>query len=37
MGQVSKTNYLVCTWRVKVKGEGSIKGEGGNEKGGSRN
>ena len=36
MGQVSNTNHLVCMWRVKIKGEESIKGEGSNEIGGSR-
>ena len=37
MGQVSNTNHLVCTWRVKMKGEESIKGEGSNERRESRN
>ena len=37
MRQVSNTNLLVCTWRVEMKGEESIKGEGSNERGGSRN
>ena len=37
MGQVSNTNHLVCMWRVKMKGEESIKGEGSNERWGSRN
>ena len=28
------TNHLACTWREKMKGEESIKGEIGNERGG---
>ena len=31
------TNHLACTWRVKMKGERSIKGKGGTERKGSRN
>ena len=31
------TNYLVSTWRVEMKGEGSIKEEEGNKRGGSKN
>ena len=30
------TNHLACTWRVKMKGEGSIKGEKGTERKGLR-
>ena len=37
MGQVSSTNHLVCTWRVEIKREKSIKKEGSNERRGSRN
>ena len=37
MRQVLNTNHLVCMWRVKMKREESIKGEGGNERKGSRN
>ena len=37
MGQVSNTNYLVYTWRVRMKGKESIKGKGNNERKGSRN
>ena len=35
MGQVSSTYHLVCMWRVEMKREKSIKGEGSNEKEGS--
>ena len=31
-GTSINTNHLACTWRVKMKGEESIKGEGGNER-----
>ena len=31
------TNHLACMWRVKMRGEESIKGEGGNERKGLRN
>ena len=37
MGQGSSTNNLACTWRVRMKEEESIKGEGGSERKGSRN
>ena len=37
MRQVSNTNHLACTWRVRMKGEESIKGEGRSERSGSRN
>ena len=33
MGQISSTHHLVCTWRVEMKREKSIKGEGNNESG----
>ena len=33
MGQVSSTNHLACTWRVRMKEEESIKEEGSNGKG----
>ena len=36
-GTSINTNHLAYTWRVKMKGEGSIKGEGGTERKGSRN
>ena len=32
-----KTNHQAYTWRVKMKGEENIKGEGGSKKGGSKN
>ena len=32
MGQVLNTNYLVCTWSVRMKEEDSIKEEGSNGK-----
>ena len=35
MGQVSSTYHLVCMWRVEMKREKSIKGEGSNEREGS--
>ena len=37
MGQVSKSTNLVCTWRVEMKREKSIKEGGSNENWGSRN
>ena len=37
MGQVSRSTNLVCTGRVEMKREKSIKEGGSNEKGGSRN
>ena len=37
MRQVSNTNYLACTWRVRMKEEDSIKGGECSEIGGSRN
>ena len=37
MRQVLNTNHLACTWRVRMKGEEIIKGEGGNERKGLRN
>ena len=37
MRQVSNTNHLVCMWRIEMKREKSIKEEGSNERGGSRN
>ena len=36
-GTSINTNHLACMWRVKMKGEGSIKEEGGTERKGSRN
>ena len=36
-GTSINTNHLVCMWRVEKKGKGSIKGEEGNERRGSRN
>ena len=36
-GTSIKTNHQACTWRVKMKGEENIKGEGGSKKGGSEN
>ena len=35
MGQVSSTYHLVCMWRVEMKREKSMKGEGSNEREGS--
>jgi len=35
-GTSIKTNHLACTWRVKMKGERSIKGERGTERKGSK-
>ena len=37
MGKISNTNHLTCTWRVRMKGEESIKGGGGSEIRRSRN
>ena len=36
-GTSIKTIHLACTWRTKMKGEESTKGEGGNRRRGSRN
>ena len=36
MGQVLGTNHLACMWKVRMKEEESIKGEGDNERGGSK-
>ena len=36
-GTSINTNHLVSTWRVEKKGKGSMKGEEGNERRGSRN
>ena len=37
MGQVSNTNHLACTWRVRMKRGENIKGERGSERRGSKN
>ena len=36
-GTSINTNHLACTWRTRMKGEGSVKGRGGNRKGRSEN
>jgi len=36
IGQALGTNHLACMWRVRMKEEESIKGEGDNERGGSK-
>ena len=36
-GTSINTNHLACTWRTRMRGEGSVKGRGGNRKGRSEN